>query len=372
MWVATTGATTGAPTGATTGTSGSTPVNSVLAVDDQMDCDRGADVIVGVLANDTATGQIDNNSLFIVDLPTAGTASVSAGSIGYRHDGSQTLVDTFTYTVSDFDGNVSNVATVTINAIDQPPTAIDDIEVTAPGAMANFDLASNDVDPEGELDLASIVVGTLPANGTLVVQADGTVDYTHDGGASTVDSFDYTIADLVGNVSNTAFVDVTISTAIPYELTPTTGSFMNSTDDPWWANKGYEFTALADFSITGGAWFIDVPNGGFVRLSVYDVAGNLLARGTQSFGNGTEMWHQSDLVYNFYVGQTYTVSFYTDLAASSIFDRMDGPVYGYDVAGVVGNITHRSSNASGDGANEEWPDYFGNTWAPFQRLDIVP
>ena len=214
------------------------------------------------------------------------------------------------------------------------------------------------------------MVVTAPANGTVTPLADGTVDYTHDGTTTYVDSFTYNIIDFLGNVSNDAIVDLTITSSVPVDLTPSTGNLIVG-DNPLWATKGYRFTALVDFTITGGAWLLQMPNTGYVELTVYDSNGGALAVGTQDLGDGTSRWYQSDLFYTFTAGSTYTVAWYTSQAATSTFDRKDNPSYGYAVNGKLDNVTHYSSLQMGDNAANVYPDAL-NTWAPFQRLDIVP
>ncbi|MGV6806942.1 MAG: cadherin-like domain-containing protein, partial [bacterium] len=91
------------------------------------------------------------------------------------------------------------------------PVASDDAVTLNEGATANIDLAANDFDPENALDLASIVITTAPANGSITVNANGTVDYTHDGSETTNDTFSYTIADLGGLVTAAANVSVTVT-----------------------------------------------------------------------------------------------------------------------------------------------------------------
>ena len=62
--------------------------------------------------------------------------------------------------------------------------------------------------PEGE---ALTVTGAAdPANGSVVINADGTVTYTPDAGFVGTDTFDYTIADPMGNTSS-ATVTVVVS-----------------------------------------------------------------------------------------------------------------------------------------------------------------
>jgi hypothetical protein len=89
----------------------------------------------------------------------------------------------------------------------------------------NIDLASNDTDADGTIDLTSIAIVTGPANGTLSVNANGTVDYQHDGSETTTDAFTYTILDDTGAISNTATVNLTIN---PQNDPPTTVDVSNS------------------------------------------------------------------------------------------------------------------------------------------------
>ena len=78
------------------------------------------------------------------------------------------------------------------------------------GGSVTIDLAVNDTDTDSTVDLTSIVITLAPLNGSVTVNADGTVSYTHDGSATTSDSFSYTIKDAEGLVSNVATVNVTI------------------------------------------------------------------------------------------------------------------------------------------------------------------
>ena len=71
-------------------------------------------------------------------------------------------------------------------------------------------LAGNDTDYEDKLDLTSIVITSGPANGSVLVHADGTVTYTPNNDFNGADSFTYTISDGNGG-TDTATVTITIN-----------------------------------------------------------------------------------------------------------------------------------------------------------------
>ena len=91
------------------------------------------------------------------------------------------------------------------------PVAVDDDFVMDEGALTNLDLTNNDTDGDGDIDEASIVIRSDPTYGSIIVNANGTVDYTHDGSETLDDSFTYTIKDLADNTSNIALVNLTIN-----------------------------------------------------------------------------------------------------------------------------------------------------------------
>ncbi|MFT5456547.1 MAG: hypothetical protein ACI9K2_003032 [Myxococcota bacterium] len=157
-------------------------------------------------------------------------------------------------------------------------------------------------------------------------------------------------------------------------LTPDSGLLVEG-DDPYWADKGYMFRATVDFGLAGGRWWIDCPADGFVRMSVYDWPGlGLLARGSAVPCSGVEEWVECDVEHELVAGDEYLVTFYTNRAESSLFDRQNGPLYGYSVDGRVSGVTGWSSSNSGDDAPEGTGagGYLGNTWAPYQELLIRP
>jgi VCBS repeat-containing protein len=193
-----------------------TPTNDgPVAINDQASVQEGGTVNIPVLANDTdSDSTINAASVVIVNTPTHGTAVLGVGGVvEYTHNGSESTVDSFTYRVSDVSGKASNLATVSISItpVNDPPVAVNDAASIPSNVAAIVDLAANDFDSDDGLNLASIEIGTQPANGTLTVQADGKVSYVHNGSQATSDSFTYRIRDNSGQLSNFATVSLTIT-----------------------------------------------------------------------------------------------------------------------------------------------------------------
>ncbi len=98
-----------------------------------------------------------------------------------------------------------------VSSVNDPPVANPDADTVAEGGVTITDLATNDTDSDGTIDLASIAIISGPANGALVVNLDGTVQYTHDGTDTLSDSYTYTVDDNSGATSNVATVTVTVN-----------------------------------------------------------------------------------------------------------------------------------------------------------------
>ena len=104
--------------------------------------------------------------------------------------------------------NSDDQSTVPAN---EAPVAVDDVFTVIKGSTLTFDLAANDTDADDGLDLASLSIVTDPINGYVVVNADGSVTYTHNCTNTVLDEFTYTVMDNSAVVSNTATVKVTVN-----------------------------------------------------------------------------------------------------------------------------------------------------------------
>ncbi|WP_299686089.1 Ig-like domain-containing protein, partial [uncultured Dokdonia sp.] len=89
--------------------------------------------------------------------------------------------------------------------------AMDDSDSTDEDTAVNIDVLDND-DLDGGTGVVTEV--TNPANGTVTINADGTVDYTPDPDFNGTDTFDYTVVvtNPDGSTStDTATVEVTVN-----------------------------------------------------------------------------------------------------------------------------------------------------------------
>ena len=194
------------------------PVNDPpVAVADGFTVNEGATAILNLTNNDSDVDDgLDLASITIIAGPSNGTInSINAdGTVTYTHNGTETLTDSFTYTIDDLTGATSNTVTVslTITPQNDPPLAVSNSFTVNESSTNTIDLAGNDTDADDGLDLASIAIISGPANGTITgINTNGTVEYTHDGSETTADSFTYTINDVAGATSNTATVNLTIT-----------------------------------------------------------------------------------------------------------------------------------------------------------------
>ncbi|MEM1040019.1 MAG: Ig-like domain-containing protein, partial [Pseudomonadota bacterium] len=107
---------------------------------------------------------------------------------------------------------------VTVDAVDDPVTAIEDSGETTLNTPLTLDLLGNDLVPDGggfvsQIDGTTPVIGTpfnlASGNGQAVLNADGTVTFTFTGTATGTETVTYQITDVDGSVdTGTVFISV--------------------------------------------------------------------------------------------------------------------------------------------------------------------
>ena len=111
-----------------------TPVNDPpVATGDTATVAEGATVVVNVLANDSDPEQ-DTLTITAVTQGTDGAVAISGDSVTYTQDGSETISDSFTYTITDGNGGSDTATvTITITPVNDPPVATGDAATVLEG-----------------------------------------------------------------------------------------------------------------------------------------------------------------------------------------------------------------------------------------------
>lgn len=108
---------------------------------------------------------------------------------------------TVTVTATDAAGlNASTTFTWTIT--NEPPRAINDNYVGTEDTLINLDVLTNDVDPDGDPMTPIEIVSAVATNGTAVILADGTIDFTPDPDFNGTATVTYTIQDANGKFAS--------------------------------------------------------------------------------------------------------------------------------------------------------------------------
>ena len=133
-------------------------------------------------------GPAGTETFTVTTQPTNGTLVFNTdGTYTYTPNADFVGEDTFTYEVCDAGNPVAcDTATVTIEVLpnptsgNEPPVANDDTNTTEVDTPVSGTVIANDFDPDG--DTLTVTGNTDPANGTVVVNPDGTYTYTPDPG----------------------------------------------------------------------------------------------------------------------------------------------------------------------------------------------
>ncbi|MDH3617441.1 MAG: Ig-like domain-containing protein [Nitrosopumilus sp.] len=111
---------------------GNTPgINSPpVAVDDSANVQKGSSIIINVVDNDSDDGILDLSSITITQAPSNELSLIENGdgTLSYTHDGTDTISDSFKYTINDNEGETSNEATVSITITEPTPTTFVHVE----------------------------------------------------------------------------------------------------------------------------------------------------------------------------------------------------------------------------------------------------
>jgi VCBS repeat-containing protein len=176
----------------------------------------------GVLANDT---DADGNALIarLVDEPTHGTVALNTnGGFIYTPVANYTGQDSFTYQA--YDGRTNSGLAAVVITINLPPNiapvaqgdSYSTVRDTTLTVASLSGVLANDTDADGPTLTAT--VATPPANGSVVLAANGSFTYTPRAGFSGTDSFTYRASD--GTANATAMVTIQVTVPPPVNVAP--------------------------------------------------------------------------------------------------------------------------------------------------------
>ena len=178
------------------------PINDIIyAVDDEATIDED-NVLNGttVLVND---GDNDNSQITAntepITLPHNGSVTIYPnGTYTYIPEPNYYGTDDFVYEIYN-DENPQETAqatvSITINPINDPPLAINDLVFTDEGNPVSDFVLPNDSDPDDDNITVNTTPVSDPSNGDVILNGDGSFTYTPDPGFTGNDSFTYEICD---------------------------------------------------------------------------------------------------------------------------------------------------------------------------------
>ncbi|WP_237709904.1 tandem-95 repeat protein, partial [Pseudoalteromonas haloplanktis] len=195
-----------------------------VVADDSINTDEDTAATLAILANDSDVEDSGFNAAN-VSLENKGTGAgmYDFADVSVNLDGSLAItpkqdvngVYSFTYTLTDSEGLSSTPATVTltINAINDAPVAMDNTAQLQEEGSFEVNVLGNDsdVDTGDSLDASSVTIVTDATNGQTQITATGAIIYTANADYFGSDSFTYTVKDSNGATSNVATVTMTVN-----------------------------------------------------------------------------------------------------------------------------------------------------------------
>ena len=194
------------------------------AVTDIVSTSEDTPVTIDVIANDS---DADGDRLTVIavagqPISIGSPVVLPGGVVSLNPDGTLTLTPdanfsgplNFGYTISDGTSSSTGSVAANVTAVNDAPVASNDLASTAIGVAVSIAVLANDRDPEGEvLTLAGASVAN-PSQGSVSVNADGTLQFMPAAGFSGIATINYVVADSSG-ASSTGSATVNVGTNTP-------------------------------------------------------------------------------------------------------------------------------------------------------------
>lgn len=202
----------------------------------------------GVLSNDndpnSGSFRIFNRTS-LVTAPVHGILRLAIdGSFDYYPNKGFSGTDQFVYSNCDAQGACANATCIiTVNSVNTPPYAVDDIYTGDDNAPVSGNVLSNDTDNEGNALTASLM--TAPISGTVILNTDGSFTYTPNSQFGGIDKLQYQVCDngipsdcdmaevvfVIKNVNATPVITTTTQAAAQEDTPAAMNSFYFSDSD---------------------------------------------------------------------------------------------------------------------------------------------
>jgi gliding motility-associated-like protein len=326
-----------------------------VANDDNARTPFNVAVTIPIITNDTfaGTSTLDLSKVDIKTQPQNGTISITtAGEIIYTPNNGFAGIDNLTYTITDINGGVSNVARVTITVLPQPADAPDIVVGTTSGKPITIPV----VLPDG----GSIQITRPPANGTITFDpVTGLPIYTPNPNYSGQDNFTYTIIDANGNPSkNPGTVTVFVQRPAKVGLAKKLESQKKNTDGSYTLLYTFKIVNKGDVNILKLSLTDDLSKtfpGCIVLVKRLNASGNLIVNPAYNGTSVIELLLNSSFL--------ETTSEFVTLELNVVLTDQDGI---FNNTSIVKGVSDRDgsdvTDVSTDGAN---PD-------PFLVDDVTP
>ncbi|HAH49397.1 MAG TPA: hypothetical protein DCM07_32080, partial [Planctomycetaceae bacterium] len=285
-------------------------------------------VIIGSDSDPDASDTIAITQLEGLPVNIGATITLASGAtvildsyrtFSYEPTGNSSYTDTFTYQISDSDGEISTATvTLVISDNDLPIATTDTAATNENTAITNINVLANDIDPDGDDSNLTVNSVTSASGATLDLNLDGTIDYDPAGifndlsvGETATDTFTYTLEDELGR-QTVGTVVITI-TGVNDPVTANTDAIEADEDSPLnadlFADNGNGIDSDQDANDTLTVTRVN----GFASLAGVPLVGTELTLNSGALltvnADGTFTYDPNGMFESLAVGETDTDSF---------------------------------------------------------------
>jgi VCBS repeat-containing protein len=179
----------------------------------------------------------------------------AAGSYTYTPNANFCGTDSFTYSISDGTASDSATVTITVTCVNDAPVANDNNHTTPEDTAVSGVATASDVDG----DTLTYALGSVPSNGTVTFNSNGSYTYTPNANYNGPDSFTFTVSDGNGG-SDTGQVNINVT---PVNDVPVCTAAAPSTSLLWAPNH-----QLFDITING---VVDPVENSAITITIDDI-----------------------------------------------------------------------------------------------------